>query len=351
MFKITRWTLLGPFLLLSMIVAGYSAYWYYVAENAKEEFANIVKVSLNEGHLFSFSDMFLDGFPHLVRLTIKKPSLRTALKQVRWEGPEAVIEMQPWDFSKYRITLPGTHYFNIARLGLGVPLRYEPKETSVLVRVFTDGRLAGSNVHVETSRLFEGAKDLLASSGKIRLNLAQAESRGITAGKTWVSISSQVENLEISEALNMPIARKTQQLQFVADLKNATLSELTHEALQEWQTAGGLVDFSWFNIQSAPLGMQGRGSVGLDPQLRPVVSVISDIRGFSETLNAFEQAKIVLPSAAAAMRVAFTVLAKTSPKDGGKVLTVPINSRNGELWIGPFQLLKLNPITLPPRSD
>ena len=351
MFKITSRTFLGPFLLLSMVAAGYSAYWFYAAGKAEEKFSNIVKVSLTEGHLFSFSDVLLDGFPHLVRLKIKNPSLRTALKQLRWEGSEAIIEMQPWDFWKYRITLPGTHRFDISRFGFGVPLTYKPTGTSVLVRLFTNGRLAGSNVHVETSRLFEGVKDLLASAGKVQLNLAQPETRGMGAGKTLVSISSQVENLEISKALKMPIGRKTQKLQFVADLRNASLIELTHEALQEWQAAGGLVDISWLNIESAPLVLQGRGSVGLDPQLRPVVSVTADIRGFSETLMALEQSKVVAPDAAAALRVASTVLAKTSPQDGEKVLSVPLNARNGELRVGPFQLLKLMPINLPSRSD
>ncbi len=351
MFKITSRTLIGPLLLLSIIAAGYSAYWYYTAGKAKEKFSNIVKASLTEGHLFSYSDVLMDGFPHLVRLKIKNPSLRTTLKQVRWEGPEAIIEMQPWDLWKYRIILPGTHRFDISRSGFGVPLTYEPKETSVLVRFFTNGRLAGSNVHVKTSRLFERGKDLLASADKLQLNLAQPENRDMGVGESWVSIFSQVENLIIAKALKVPIGRKTQELQFVADLRNASLSKLTHEALQQWQRAGGLVDINWFDIKSAPLFLQGRGSVGLDPQLRPVVSAIANIRGFSETLSAFEQSKVVTPDAAAAMRVALTVLAKPSPKDGEKVLSVPLNTRNGELWIGPLKLLKLKPINLPSRLD
>ena len=351
MFKIKSRTFLGPLLLLSMIAAGYSAYWYYAAGKAKEKFSNVVKVCLTQGHFFSFSDVILDGFPHLVRLTIKNPSLRTALKQVRWEGSEAIIEMQPWDFWKYRITLPGTHRFDISRSGFGVPLTYEPKETSVLVRFFTNGRLAGSSVDIQTSRVFKGEKNLLASAGRWQLNLAQPETSEMGAGKTWVSISSQVENLEVPEGQRMRIGGKTHQLQFVADVKNASLNAFTHEALQKWQTAGGLLDISWFDIVSAPLVLRGRGSAGLDPQLRPVVSITSDIRGFSETLSALEKSKIVAPPAAAAMRVALTVLAKTSPEDGEKVLSVPFTTRNGELWIGPFKLLKLKPINLPSRSD
>ena len=351
MFKISKRTFLGPFLLLSVIAAGYSAYWYYAAGKAKEKFSNVVKVCLTQGHFFAFSDVILDGFPHLVRLKIKNPSLRTALKQLRWEGSEAIIEMQPWDFWKYRITLPGTHRFDISRSGFGAPLTYEPNETSILVRFFTNGRLAGSSVVVETSRLFKGAKDLLASAGRMQLNLAQPETREIGVGKTWVSIFSQVENLEVPEGQKVQIGGKTQQLQFVADFRNASLSAFTHEALQKWQTAGGLVDISWFDIMSAPLFLRGRGSVGLDPQLRPVVSITSDIRGFSETLSALEQSKIVAPDAAAAMRVALTVLAKTSPKDGEKILSVPLTTRNGELRIGPLKLLKLKPINLPSRLD
>ncbi|MEE2932491.1 MAG: DUF2125 domain-containing protein [Pseudomonadota bacterium] len=351
MFKISNRTFLGPFLLLSVIAAGYSAYWYYAAGKAKEKFSNVVKVCLTQGHFFAFSDVILDGFPHLVRLKIKNPSLRTALKQVRWEGSEAIIEMQPWDFWKYRITLPGTHRFDISRSGFGVPLTYEPNETSILVRFFTNGRLAGSRIDVETSRLFNGAKDLLASAGRMQLNLTQPETREIGVGKTWVSLFSQVENLEVPEGQKVQIGGKTRQIQFVADFRNASLSAFTHEALQKWQTAGGLVDISWFDIMSAPLFLRGRGSVGLDPQLRPVVSITSDIRGFSETLSALEQSKIVEPDAAAAMRVALTVLAKTSPKDGEKILSVPLTTRNGELRIGPFKLLKLKPIKLPSRSD
>ena len=38
-------------------------------------------------------------------------------------------------------------------------------------------------------------------------------------------------------------------------------------------------------------------------------------------------------------------------KDGEKILSVPLTTRNGELRIGPFKLLKLKPINLPSRSD
>ena len=73
------------------------------------------------------------------------------------------------------------------------------------------------------------------------------------------------------------------------------------------------------------------------------------IRGYSETMDALEDAGIMTGTGAAAIRMGMSVLAKPSPADGADVLTVPLTTRSGYLHAGPFQILKLPQLILPSR--
>jgi hypothetical protein len=42
-------------------------------------------------------------------------------------------------------------------------------------------------------------------------------------------------------------------------------------------------------------------------------------------------------------------MAKPAPKSGEKVLTVPVSAQDGFLQVGPLQLLRLKPLSLPSR--
>ena len=75
----------------------------------------------------------------------------------------------------------------------------------------------------------------------------------------------------------------------------------------------------------------------------------ADIRGYSKTMDALEDAGIMTGTVAAALRMGMNVFAKTSSADGANVLTVPLTMRSGYLHAGPFQILKLPPIILPSR--
>ena len=124
---------------------------------------------------------------------------------------------------------------------------------------------------------------------------------------------------------------------------------MTRQGFDEWRQTGGLIDASWLNLVWGSFDLRGRGSVSIDKTIRPVGSMTADIRGYSETMDALEDAGIMTGTGAAAIRMGMSVLAKPSPADGADVLTVPLTTRSGYLHAGPFQILKLPQLILPSR--
>lgn len=342
--------LIGPAILLLAVAIFYPVYWNYAAGQAEDQFARWVNVLRAEGYDIRHGASRVDGFPGIIRLTVEKPYLQTPDKAARWQGPEAVLAMQPWDWWRYRIELPERHRVELTRPDLPTPVVAVPEKTLVLLQLHRNGRLAEGEVRIDGVRVTGAGQKELVVAGEAWLKLEQPDSVETGAGKTVVSLSAALENLRVPAAVNAPLGGTLQRVQFVGDMKGAVPRDITREGLEEWRRAGGMLDASWLSLVWGPFDLRGRGSLGIDDRLRPLASVTTDIRGFAETLDALERARLVKRTAAAAMGIALNVLAKPSSADGAKVLSVPLTARDGQLRVGPFQLFRLRPLSLPSRS-
>lgn len=347
---VSRRTLIGPALLLLAVAILYPAYWYYAAGQAEEQLARWVSVFRAKGYDIRHSSIRVDGFPGVVRLTIEKPSLRTPDKSAKWQGAAAVLAMQPWDWWRYRVEFPEHHSVEFTHPELGAPVTAVPEKTLVLLHLHRNGRLAEGEARIASLRVSGGGKGEVATVGETWLKVAQPETADAGAGGTVLSLSTALENLRIPSAADGPLGGVLQRVQFVGDVKGALPRDITREGVDEWRRAGGLVESSWLNLVWGPFDLRGRGSLGLDERHRPLAAVTTDIRGYTETLDALERARLMQRTAAAALRIALNVLAKPSPADGVKVLSVPLTARDGQLRVGPFQLFRLLPLSLPSRS-
>ena len=350
MIHMTRYAFGGAAIILLTISVGYYSYWYHVAEKAKNTVLGYVALGHGQGHSISYDTLVVEGFPYLIRMKIKDLQWRSALRKAQWEGSEAVVEMQPWDVWRYHITLPGRHRVKILQSVFGEQLVFEPREATALIRFHADGGLAESVLNISALRLSGSKEKLLASANKIVVNLEHPKKSEIGLDKALLSISSMIEGLKFPNTVSVALGESVRSLQFAAHMKRALPKGFHREHFVRWQAAGGFIDLSWFQIGLGPLDLKGHGLVGLDQKLRPVLSAVTNIRGFVEAVNALENSKILKPELAASMHLAFAALSKTSPTDGEKVLSIPLNTRKGRLWFGPFSLYKLDPLNFLPHS-
>ncbi|MDA0656054.1 MAG: DUF2125 domain-containing protein [Proteobacteria bacterium] len=345
----SRRSLIGPVVLLLGLAILYPVFWFYAADRAEGQLAVWVNSLRAQGYGVKHGLVTVDGFPGVIRLKIEKPHLSAPNTSWRWRGERAEFNMQPWNWWRFRVELPGRHRVNLANPSFKRPVELEPQKALMVFRFYTNGRLAEGELILKKMRVTDAERALILSVDDMWIKAAQPEKTQIGAKDASLSFSTALENLLIPAAAKGPLGENISRLQFIADLKGPVPQDFTRQGVEEWRRAGGTLDASWLNLLWGFFDLSGRGTLSLDDRHRPLGALTADIRGYSETLDALEAFRFLNRTSAATARLALSVLAKPSPTDGVKVLTVPVSAREGALLVGPFQILKLRPLSLPSR--
>ena len=344
-----RKPIVGPFVLLLAIAILYPICWFYAAARMETQFSLWVENLRARGFAITYGPASTSGFPGVVRFSVDKPNFRSPDGHWAWRGNIVHLGMQPWDWWRYRLEFSGPQQFKLSHPILKQRIQMTPKSVVVVLRVHTNGRLAEGEVTFRSTSVMNADKTLMLSTEDMWFKVTQPEKRAYIAEQTAVSVAVSIDNLLLPAAAKSPLGGRLAKIQFVADLKGPLPKDMTRQGFDEWRQTGGLIDASWLNLVWGSFDLRGRGSVSIDKTIRPVGSMTADIRGYSETMDALEDAGIMTGTGAAAIRMGMSVLAKPSPVDGADVLTVPLTTRSGYLHAGPFQILKLPQLILPSR--
>jgi len=104
------------------------------------------------------------------------------------------------------------------------------------------------------------------------------------------------------------------------------------------------IDLRW-----GPFEMLADGAIAFRPGVPPEGKLASEIRGFKQTVEALAFARAISHDDARTATTALSMIAKPSPDDGVPTLSVVLTASDGKLYVGPFALLRLAPLTLGPE--
>jgi hypothetical protein len=347
---LSRRSFIGPVILLLLVAVVYPAYWFFAADRVEKQFGLWVAALKADGYTVAHGEAAVSGFPGIITLSVAKPDLAAPAGAWRWQGGAVALKMQPWNWWRYRVEFPGRHTLHYADPETLLPMQAVPENAAMVVRITGKGRFAEGELAVQSLRALNAAGGAVMTLGTVWGQLAQpgtAEEDGAAAPTATLSVT--IDDMKLPAAAKGPLGGDVKRLQLAADWQGPLPRDWTREGLDEWRRASGTVEARWLNIHWGPLDLRARGTMALDQELRPLGALTADIRGFSETLDALERARMLKTVAAAAARIAFNVMAKPAPKSGEKVLTVPVSAQDGFLQVGPLQLLRLKPLSLPSR--
>jgi len=107
-------------LILVLLVAGYSRYWYATAENIEQQITalNIAEDNIAEdigrmqGLQLGHRSVTVKGFPyrfetHLDQPTLSNGAIASAAPTFNWAGDKIIVVAQPWDLNHLVITVEG----------------------------------------------------------------------------------------------------------------------------------------------------------------------------------------------------------------------------------------------------
>ena len=104
--KKSRFWLYLPFILLLVVVAGWTAYWFIAKSQIEKGLDEWIGKERASGAVVEYSTRSLGGYPFRFELDVADPVYQR-LAEPRWEGERLRVVMQPWNWNHIMAFSPG----------------------------------------------------------------------------------------------------------------------------------------------------------------------------------------------------------------------------------------------------
>jgi hypothetical protein len=331
-----------PALVLVVLAAGYTLYWFHVAGLVRQGIVDWIEARRQEGYSVGADRIGVSGFPFVVRARLDGAVMAQDRAQPGWELrlPALVGEAMPW--SPNRWTLAGERG---GRLHLDPgPARpsvtIEAARLGGLVAPTPPGEAAGGGTTVEVT-----AEDVTVQADQ-RLRIARAAVSAALPAKprvghleTWSRASLHLDQVTLPMPVG-PLGQSVDQLALTAAVKGSLPRGALRDALARWRDEGGTIELESFRLAWGKLLAVASGTLALDEQLQPIGSLSATVQGQNEILDALAAGGTMKQGDAQLAKVALGFLAKPAP-DGRPQITAPVRIQNSEVYLGPARIARL----------
>jgi hypothetical protein len=326
--------------------AGYSIYWFVLADRFDAAIAHWIAERQAEGLVVSDAGRTASGFPGLLTVRIAKPSIAGTGKFTwAWHGAELKLHLQPWDLSHL-----------IFDAGRSNDLTWTEHGAERQVHLTTGRALASAILSGgQVERLDVDVRDLVSTGTpgqEIAAARAQVHERANhgedrTRPPNSYEVALQADGLVLPEDIAGPLGPVVQTLD-VDDILTEPLPR-GFDQLAAWRDDGGVLTLNSVKVTWGPLDAHGSGTITLDKEMRPLGAFAAEIRGFAGVIDALVKAGQLRAGNARTAKIALGLLSSTDDK-GNRVLSAPITAQDGRLFVGPIALLRLLPLPVPQAS-
>ena len=310
--------------------------WTAVAQEFAGRIAAWEQAQRAEGLVLAHGAPVLSGFPARWQAALSAPQIGRPGGEGswRWRGPELHLTWRALDPERVRISAPGAHSFELALArGLAVVSLGARAADAALWRA-TDGE------HLAAS--FSGA----ALDARALGFAFEAQSVAVATTRRPDALLAVVaaERLVATSGLDSPLGREVARLDLELELHGPLdLSAPPRAGLEAFQAAGGSLALKRLDLAWGPLRLMAKGTLDLDPELRPRGLLTARVQGLSEAIARFEAAGALPPNRANALKFAAALVTKPNG-DGRPEAELPLNLEGGTVFLGPVALVQLRPL-------
>ena len=333
--------ILLPILLLAVLGAGYTAWWFYAAGVVRDGIANWIAAERAQDSFIEYKELDVSGFPLSLTAKATDFSIRRA-DGLNWRGPEVTARARPWNPLKITVDLPGEQEAAIVGQGSAPPLSIVAKNGGTgLVSLRLSGAVEDATLHL--TQLTAGLPGGLnaATLGRLELRAAFPATPPADHTGTAVTIQADLKNLGLPPDRKSPLGRTIDTAAFTARIKGPPPARFTQPAIAAWSQSGGTVEIDALNLAWGPLGMTGAGTLALDKELQPMGAVSAEVTGINPTMDSLAGAGIVRPGDAAMAKVALGLLSRRSTPDKQPIVEASVTAQDGWLYFGPVRLMRM----------
>lgn len=268
--------------LIFAALAGYTAFWFYALDTAKQGFAAAVAAERAQGNRFEFTSVEWGGFP--VRIGATLTGLKYTGRGYELEADRLLAEVLPWRPGHALVRADGH-----VRLAARAPDRVEwiefrPVTALASIRVTSSGALEGADAELREVRSdgtdFEG-NDFSFNAARLQFDAVQWAAGSALAGALDVAFSA--DTLLISDGFAPALGPKISTIRMAGRLDNpggaAAADPLASRGPARFTVAR--LDFDWGGVSA-----KGKGALALDGARRPAGSLDFTIVGLGKLIEA-----------------------------------------------------------------
>ncbi len=304
--------------------------WLIFASRVEDEAGLWAESRRAEGFIISWQRLDIGGFPFYFDLGFVEP--RLAKDGWSLEAPLVSATLLPWRLHKIDLTAP-----KLAVTGPGATVGIEALTAQLQLE---DGRAKSLTAEGVAAKARHRGEDL-GSADRAALVIDHFDP-AVTDWQTESFIG------RVSLRGTRPAARSASQMPFEEpydlDLDGAIKGPAAD--LARWRDGGGTVDLRRMVLVWGPLKVDGKGTVALDGEMRPLGAGTAKLQGLSPTLDRLVARGQVKAQDASVAKIVLGLLAQPTA-EGGSEVTAPITAQNGRLFLGPVSILTLPRLAAP----
>jgi len=323
------------------LMAAWTGAWLYVTGQVRTAVEAYIDEDIT-GWKINYKTLRIGGFPFRIKIDVQKPRLVLSGKKwtVRWETNHIDAMRNLWQPRHVLFDLTGQHQITLNRAGQTHHLMHDNDLAMSSIEIDEEGRLRLLSLDITSPELeFDGKG---AAQGK-RLQIHARRNPNSVRNVDLALRGEQIAISEIFLSRNLNVLWREIQL---LDL-NTTVTGLpddmaTAMLASQWRDGGGTVEVRQLRLQWGEVDITARGSLALDERMRLIGALTAQIKGHEKLIDLAVATGGLRDGSVIATRAVLGLLAAA----GGGILSVPVRLQDGQLFLGPAVIAKLQPLAL-----
>jgi hypothetical protein len=333
-----RWAIAIPSLLLLVLAAGWSAFWFVAARRADDAIEAWLRREAEHGRVYACANRQLTGFPFRAELICDRPSAQLPGENgpVVLTGQRFVAVAQVYDPSRMIAELTGPVEAEAAD-GRKGELSFALAQASMGL---SGRRFDRASIALDAPRLTSGADEIVAAEA-MQVHLRRAP--GAPEGSYDVALKidgAASPFLDLAPVGSGPLSVELQaEARGLDDLRPRP----TSERLRDFAAAGGRVHVVLARVARGDVAAEGRGDLALDTEGRIEGAgdvVARGVDGVVQELVAGGKKTAI----ASLLGVGAQLLGAQTTLDGQRATSYRVTIEKGKVAIGPIRVYKLPPV-------
>ena len=332
------------FLLIGAVIAMMATWtgaWFYVAGQVRTAVEAYITEDI-PGWNITYKTLKIEGFPFRIKIDVQMPRLVLSGERgtIRWETNHISAMRHLWQPRHVLVDLTGQHRITVNRAGQTHHFIHDNDLATSSIETDEGGRLRLLSLDITSPELKSDSKAT-----------AQGKRLQIRAG--WnpdsirnVDLALRGDQITFSETfLNRNLNVQWRDIRLL-DL-NTTVTGLPDDMamamlVSQWRDGGGTVEVRQLRLQWGEVDITAKGSLALDERMRLIGALTAQIKGYEKLIDLAVATGDLGDGGEVAARAVLGLLAAA----GGGILSVPVRLQDGQLFLGPAVIAKLQPLPL-----